>query len=118
MQRSDKKPLLAGGGERTVIRNRRSDRRRARVGRNCMLIEVKLDAYDKICRQVVERRIETPQVTRTLIWLGCASASRTEASRQIPRPRHLISWIGKLPDARRRRFSRENISSTPSAPSP
>jgi hypothetical protein len=37
---------------------------RARDGRNCRLIDVKLDAHDKICQQVVERRIETPQVTR------------------------------------------------------
>jgi hypothetical protein len=61
------------------------------VERNFTLIVIKLDAHDKIWQKVVEQRIETPQVARTLIWLGCASASRTEASRQIRRTRHLIS---------------------------
>jgi hypothetical protein len=37
---------------------------RARGGRNCRLIEVKLDAHDEICQDFVERRIKTPQVTR------------------------------------------------------
>lgn len=37
---------------------------RARVERNFVLIEVKLDGHDKLCQHVVERRIKTPQVTR------------------------------------------------------
>ena len=37
---------------------------RARCGHNCRLSEVKLDAHDKICQQVVERRINSPQVIR------------------------------------------------------
>jgi hypothetical protein len=35
-----------------------------RVERNCRLIEVKLNAHDSICQRVVERRIETPEITR------------------------------------------------------
>jgi hypothetical protein len=39
-----------------------------RLPRNFMLIEVKLGEHYKICQQIVERRLETPQVTRLVVF--------------------------------------------------
>jgi hypothetical protein len=52
----------------------------ARLVRNCWLIEVKLNAHDKTCQQVVERRIKTPQIKRDK-----PREAPTESSTEPPR---------------------------------